>query len=89
MFGGGRGGAPLVNCSDVPITQDAWIGANMCRNAIPRFLETHLTSYSSVVLKHLLSPRTASLIIQSNARCKQTLLPSSLDRSLIIFVESN
>jgi hypothetical protein len=86
---GGGGGTPLVNCSDVPITLGAWIDANMCRNATPRFLVTHLKGYFERLGDTSSFTLYRKFIIQSETRGKQMLLPNNLDKGLIIFVESD
>ena len=83
------GGAPLVNCSDVPITLGAWIDANMCRKDIPRILVTHLTGYFECLVETSSFTLYSKFVIQSDARRKQMLLPCNLGRDLMIFIESN
>lgn len=80
------GGAPLVNCSDVPVTLGAWIDANMCRNATPRFLVTHLTGYFECLVETSSFTLCSKFIAQSDARSKQMFLPCSLDKGLIILI---
>jgi hypothetical protein len=45
------GVAPLVNCSDVPITLGAWIEANERRNATPGLEEICFAAYFECLIK--------------------------------------
>ena len=74
MFGGGGGLHHLLIARMFQLHWGAWLDANMCGKATPRFLVTILTGYFECYLKRRLSLVYSKFVTQNDARRKQMFL---------------